>query len=103
MWPLDSPDPTDPPGQPATVDLDDSDDLTERRVRHRSEDIEIFIVSDDEDAPLLPLPNTRTLPLSSQAEVPKETGTDDAGCRLRKGLGIDALGADGGRPSTCFS
>ena len=44
MWPLDNPDLTDPPGQPASADPDDSDDLAERRVRHRSENIEIFIV-----------------------------------------------------------
>ena len=35
-----------------------------------------------------------------QAEVPREAGTDDAGCRLRQGLGINALNAVGGQPST---
>lgn len=46
-----------PPRQPATIDLDDSDDYTERRIRRRSEEMEIFIVSEDEEAPNLPVPN----------------------------------------------
>ena len=67
MWPLDKPyNPliTDPPGRPTSADPNDFDldfdDLAERRLRHRSENFEVFIVSDDEDTPLLPVPNTRT-------------------------------------------
>ena len=98
-WPLDRPynplitDPLDQPTPaiPSNPDLDfDFDDIGERRIRHRSEDLEVFIISDDEDTPTLPLPNTSTLSTSPQAEALEEAGLDEAGCRLREGLGIKA-------------